>query len=48
MGALGIGFVLMQAATSLEAKQAEKHGGEAEYEAWVAHSWSGPTLGAKK
>ena len=47
IGALGIGFVLMQAATSLEAKQAEKYAGEPEYEVCIASSWAGPTLTKK-
>ena len=46
MGALGICFVLVQAATNLEDKQAEKHAGPA-YEAWVAKTWAGPTFSKK-
>ena len=50
---VGIGFVLMQAATGLEQKQKETYGaaeggGSGEYEAWVATSWAGPTLPPKK
>jgi len=47
VGAAGISFVLMQAATSLEAKQAEKHSGSPKYEEWLVRSWSGPTLPKK-
>lgn len=48
LGVLGICFVLMQAATSLEAKQAEKHAGSPTYEAWVRVTWAGPTLAKKQ
>uniref|UniRef100_A0A7S0Q6W4 Steroid 5-alpha reductase C-terminal domain-containing protein n=1 Tax=Coccolithus braarudii TaxID=221442 RepID=A0A7S0Q6W4_9EUKA len=46
VGYAGIGFVLVNAASSLEKKQREKYGQELPaglYERWVASSWSGPT-----
>lgn len=48
LGAMGIGFVLMQAATGLEAKHAEKHSGSDAYEEWLRGSWAGPTLAKNK
>jgi len=46
-GVCGICFVLMQAATSLEGKQAEKYAGEPTYEAWLRRTWAGPTFAKK-
>jgi len=43
-GAAGICFVLMSATGNLEAKQAERHSGDATYAAWLAGSWAGPVL----
>ena len=48
LGWVGITFVLLQATTGLEKRQKEKYGDEAEYESWVASSWGGFTLPAKK
>ena len=46
-GAAGIGFVLMGAAGSLEAKQAERYADDPLYKAWVAGSWGGPKIAKK-
>ena len=43
-GAAGIGFVLMGAAGSLEAKQAERYADDPTYAAWIAGSWGGPKI----
>lgn len=44
LGAVGIIFVLLAAATNLEKRQEEKYGRMEEYERWIKSSWSGPTL----
>ena len=46
-GAAGIGFVLMGAAGSLEAKQAERYADDPTYAAWIAASWGGPKIAKK-
>ena len=46
VGYAGIGFVLVNAASSLEKKQREKYGegvGSDQYKKWVASTWAGPT-----
>lgn len=47
-GLMGILYVLAGAATGLEKKQREKYGRSAEYEAWLAGSWAGPTIKRKE
>lgn len=43
VGALGINFVLVQAATGLEKKQEEKYGETEAYQEWIPKSWAGVT-----
>ena len=43
VGAVGIDFVLVQAATGLERKQFEKYGASESYQKWVRRSWAGVT-----
>jgi steroid 5-alpha reductase family enzyme len=43
VGALGIDFVLVQAATGLERKQHEKYGASESYQNWMRTSWAGVT-----
>ena len=43
VGALGIDFVLVQAATGLERKQREKYGESESYQKWIQGSWAGVT-----
>mmetsp|Transcript_31187 Transcript_31187/g.51503 ORF Transcript_31187/g.51503 Transcript_31187/m.51503 type:complete len:158 (+) Transcript_31187:3-476(+) len=43
VGALGINFVLIQAATNLEKKQAAKYGETDSYQKWILGSWAGVT-----
>ena len=54
LGVVGICFVLMQAATGLEKRQAEKYGDGAfddpsaeGYKEWVQKTWAGPTFKSK-
>lgn len=42
-GWMGIGFVLVAAATGLETKQRETYGEREDYQQWLRTSWSGPT-----
>ena len=46
-GAAGIGFVLMGAAGSLEAKQAERYAGDPCLVERVVGSWGGPKIAKK-
>lgn len=47
-GAMGINFVLVQAATGLERKQKEKYGDSERYQNWIQGSWAGVTMKGKK
>lgn len=48
VGALGIDFVLVQAATGLERKQLEKYGKTESYKKWIQQSWAGVTMKTPK
>ena len=48
VGALGIDFVLAQAATGLERKQLEKYGKTESYKKWIQRSWAGVTMKTQK
>lgn len=48
VGALGIDFVLVQAATGLERKQLEKYGETESYKKWIRGSWAGVTMKTPK
>ena len=43
IGAVGIDFVLVQAATALERKQFEKYKASESYQKWIRRSWAGVT-----
>jgi len=48
VGAMGIDFVLVQAATSLERRQKEKYGESKKYQDWIQGSWAGVTMKTKQ
>lgn len=48
IGALGIDFILVQAATNLEKRQKEKYGESKEYKSWTSGSWAGITKSAEE